>query len=153
MIMPLPRSTRVLLGVVLGLLWACSSATDATNIADPTLDFDSAQIRWTTSHPSTYSFEVITYTAMLPSSGFYHVEVTDNRVATVRSDSTGALVAASFGFTVDELWARLNWARGQGDGVSSLRFSREGVPIQAMTGSFANDGGVYYELRNFVPHL
>jgi hypothetical protein len=141
-----------LLGAAIILLAACSSATDATPVADASLDFESARIRWAASHPSSYGFDFIAYTAMLPSADFHHVEVAGGRVTTVRSQSTGVLVGNSVGFTIDDLWARLITAKSQGESLSHLYFNSAGVPIEVMIGSFANDGGVHYEVRNFVPH-
>lgn len=151
--MPLLRSTRALLCAAIAIVGACSSVTgvpDATDIADPTLDFDSAQLRWAAAHPSNYGFDFIVHTAMVPSAGFHHVDVQNGRVAIVFRYPGGEHVDAKNGFTVDTLWARLNAAKRQGESLSQLRFSTDGVPLEAMTGSFANDGGVHYELRNFA---
>lgn len=153
--MPLPRTNQILLGAAIAVLAACSSVTgvaDATDVVDPTLDFDSAQMRWVAVRPSNYGFDFITHTAMVPSAGFHHVEVLDGRVATVWSYSTGGgtFASASYGLTIDSLWARFNRAKSQGETLTSLRFSTEGVPLEAMVGSFANDGGVHYEVRNFM---
>jgi hypothetical protein len=150
--MPLLRSTRALLCSAIVIVAACSSITevpDARDVEDPTLDFNSAQLRWAATHASSYGFDVIVQTAMVPSAGFHHVDVQNGRVVSVVSYSTGERVAVSNGFTIDALWERLNAAKRQGE-LSQLRFSTDGVPLEAMTGSYANDSGTHYELRNFV---
>jgi hypothetical protein len=147
--MHLARSTRILLCTAIALLGACSSATEPVV---PTLDFDAAEARWATSHPSSYSFDYISYSAMLPTQGFFRVDVTNGSVVRVMSYSTGAFVATTAGFTIDDLWARIKQAKSAGETLSELRFSVDGVPLDAMIGSFANDGGVRYQLRNYVPH-
>jgi hypothetical protein len=147
--MRLPGPSHVLFSAVIALLGACSSVTEPIV---PTLDFDAAQARWASSHPSSYSFDYISYSAMLPTQGFFRVDVTNGSVVRVMSYSTGAFVATTAGFTIDDLWARIKQAKSAGETLSELRFSVDGVPLDAMIGSFANDGGVRYQLRNYVPH-
>jgi hypothetical protein len=70
-------------------------------------------------------------------------------VVELRRVETAELLPLAGGFTIDQLWDRLAAARAAGETLTELRFSLHGLPIQAMVGSFANDGGVLYRLRAY----
>ena len=119
-------------------------------VPDPTLTFDTARARWLASRPASYTFEFDAANAMVPSPGFARVTVAGGALVEVRRVESGELLALGHGFTIDQLWERLAAARAAGEAVSELQFSVEGIPIRAMVGTFANDGGVLYRLRAYT---
>jgi uncharacterized protein DUF6174 len=139
-----PRPTLRSLAAAFLLLPACSSGTG------PDSDLEAAHIRWSRTHPTDYSFEFAMATAWFPPSGYYWVDVRDGNVIAARHVATGDPVLVQNAFTIDDLWERLIAARNRGESLTELRFSREGVPLEAMIGTFADDGGVHYAVRNFV---
>jgi hypothetical protein len=130
-------------------LSACRSSTSPELVPDPSLSFDAAYARWTAARPTDYTFEFDVANAWVPSPGFSRVTVTDGRVVEVHQLQSGESMPVAAGFTIDQLWVRLIAARAAGETLSELQYSREGIPIQAMVGSFASDGGVFYRLRAF----
>lgn len=143
------RSPRLLGAVVLALTGCTSSTAPGVLVLDPRLDLDAAHARWTALNAREYTFEVQTETAMLPSRGFLRIDVADGRVTRVRLADTGIPVEVVWAFTIDDLWTRLLSARAQRKDLTELRFSVEGIPIEAMVGSFADDSGVRYRVRRF----
>jgi hypothetical protein len=131
------------------LLVACSSSTAPDLVADPTLGFDTARARWTATRPADYTFEFDAQGAWFPSPGYYHATVVGGRLVDLRLAATGAPADLVNGFTIDQLWDRLAAAKSTGEPLTDLQFSVQGIPIQAMVGTFANDGGVRYRLRAF----
>jgi hypothetical protein len=77
--------------------------------------------------------------------------VTRGRAVDVRLASSDEPLALSAGLTIDQLWDLLIAARARGETLAELQYSGEGIPIRAMMGSFADDGGVLYRLRAFEP--
>ena len=145
--MALSSFTRRTLGACTLALAACSSGTGP----DTHADLDAARIRWVTGRPSDYTFEYATATAALPGrDGWYRVEVRGGSVASARHLDTGTSVPANVALTVDRIWDRILAARARGEPVTSLRFDGNGVPLSAMVGTFANDGGVHYSVRRFT---
>ena len=145
--MALPSLARRTLAICAVALTGCSSGTDP----EERLDLETARSRWLAAGVRDYTFEYATATVVLPGpSGFYRVDVRDGSAVSARYVDTGAVVPASTALTVDGIWARILAARAAGEPVTSLRFDRRGVPLQAMVGSFANDGGVHYSVRRFT---
>jgi hypothetical protein len=138
----LPLATSLVAAV------ACSSASTP----DPTFDydFDAARARWAGARPSSYSFELLVTTAWVRPDGFDRIDVQNGVVAAVRHLDTGATRPAAGAPTIDSIYAQLAAARARGEALSQLRFDRAGVPLEAMYGTFANDGGVHYEVRGFT---
>jgi hypothetical protein len=134
-------------------LSACMSSTSPDSspelVPDPSLSFETAHARWTAARPTGYTFELDVQGAMVPSPGFARVTVSDGRLVDVRRAATGEPISLAAGFTIDQFWDRLIAARAAGETVAELQYSREGIPIQAMVGTFANDGGAFYRLRAF----
>ena len=149
------RSLR-LLGAVMLALAGCTSSTEpgfhGDLVFDPVLDLDAAHARWTALNVRSYTFEVQTEPSMLQSPGFLRIDVTEGRVTRARLADTGRAVEPFWALTIDELWTRLLSARARGEQMTQLRFSFEGIPIEAMVGSFANDSGVRYRVRSFAAH-
>jgi hypothetical protein len=131
------------------VLAACSSSTAPQLEADPSLSFDAARARWAAAHPASYTFELDARNAWGTSPGWRVATVVDGVLTEVRLVSTGERLGLDYGYTIDELWNRLATARSAGEAVSQLEFSAEGIPISAMVGTFANDGGVEYVVRTF----
>ena len=138
------RPTLRSLAAALLLLTACDSGTG------PDGDLEAAYLRWSSTRPARYSFEFAIETAWFPPSGYYSVDVRDGTVIAARQVATGDPILAQNAFTIDDLWERILDARDRGESLTRLRFSREGVPLEAMIGTFADDGGVHYSVRNFV---
>jgi hypothetical protein len=132
-------------------LSACVSDVTAPDlVADPALSFDEAHARWLSVRPPDYSFEFEAQGAMVPSPGFFRATVLGGRLVEVSRAWSGEIAPIEQGFTIDQLWERLSAARARGEPLSELQFSREGIPMRATAGSFANDGGVRYQLRAYV---
>ena len=120
---------------------SCSSATEPQSGG---VDF--ARVLWLGSHPRTYSYEVAV-TAFFGTPGSVRVQVSDGRVVSAR-DSTGQTVA-NFDLTVDDIWDDLLAARARNE-LNSAKFGQRGVPVEVDLGTWANDGGVHYSVRNFA---
>ena len=127
---------------------ACSSATEPDGTFDH--DLDAARERWAAARPGDYAFELRITTAWFPPGGYTRTEVRDGAVVAVRRVETGEPLAITNALTIDGIHAALAWARERGEPLSQLRFDRDGVPLEAMSGTFANDGGVRYEVRRFT---
>ena len=147
---PVSSAARRLLAAAI-LLTACSSSTAPVLEADPGLTFDAAHARWLASRPASYTFEFDTFNAWGTSPGPRRAKIVDGLLSEVILLSSGAPLALEQGFTIDQLWERLETARSGGESVTELQFSAQGIPIRAMVGTFANDGGVRYVLRTFAP--
>ncbi len=137
-----------LLGVAFALLAACSSVTE---VADATLDLDAAHARWMSTHPASYTFDFNSQGSAFPTPEYYRVEVTNNRITAVTRLPTGEPVVVTRALSIDDLWVVLTSARARGEPLSSLEFSSAGVPLLAVVGSFANDSGTSYRIRNYTP--
>jgi hypothetical protein len=147
--MSLRRPLVQLLGTVV-VLAGCGSSTAPDALSpDPTLNLNSAYAVWTAFHPSSYRFQMDTQGSWMPSPGFIEIEVSGGRVTAAHNTHTGAPVQIEYLLTIDGLWSRLLSARAQGTSLSDLRFSRQGVPVEAMVGSFADDSGIRYQVRSF----
>jgi hypothetical protein len=141
---------RLMVGTLAAfILSACTSTTSPELVPDASLTFETAHARWTAARPTDYTFEFDVQGAMVPSPGFAQVTVTDGRIVDVRRQRSGEPLLLAQGFTIDQLWDRLIAARAAGEALTELQYSREGIPIQAMVGTFANDGGSFYRLRAF----
>jgi hypothetical protein len=149
---------RLLTGTLAALvvLSACRSTTAPDQlpglVADPSLDLDAAHVRWVTVRPFAYTFEFVVLNAMVPSTGYVRVAVSDGRVVSVKRVESGEPLPVTTGLTLDQLWDRLIAARAAGESLSELQFSQEGIPIQATVGTFANDGGLLYRVRGYAPN-
>jgi hypothetical protein len=130
---------------------ACSSSTSPLLLKDPSLNELTARAHWIAFRPSSYSFEFIVQSAWFAAPDFARVTVTDGRVSAVRYVNTGEQLPLERGFTIDALYDQFDAARARGESITDLEFSAQGIPIQAMIGTFANDGGVYYRIRTFSP--
>jgi hypothetical protein len=141
---------RLFVGTLVAVaLSGCASSTSPDLAPDPSLSFDTAYARWTAVAHTNYAFEFDQQGSWVPSPGFIRATVTDGRLTDLHLVDSHEVVPLTAGFTIDQLWGRLIAARASGESLAELQFSRDGVPIQAMVGSFANDGGVFYRVRSF----
>jgi hypothetical protein len=151
--MRFPRRQLNFFAAVSLILAACTPSTAPVGLTvDPSVDFDAARAQWTAGHASAYTFEVETLNSMVPSIGYVRIDVVNGHVSSARTANTGAPVPLTSAFTIDDLWSRLLSARARAVTPIDVHFSREGIPVDAMVGSFANDSGVRYLVRSFVPH-
>ena len=142
------RRLLSLVVAVLALLPACSSSTAPGELVpDQSLTFETAHARWEATRQPDYSFDFDIQTAWLPTPLSAQVIVVGNQVADVRRG--GGSAPLNLGFTVDQLWDQMAAARAAGRPLTDLQFSREGIPMEVMIGSFADDSGVRYHLRNY----
>ncbi len=132
------------------LIAACSSATALADDAEFDRDFDAARRRWLAARPTNYTFDFHAQSAWFPPGDYTRIEVRDGRIVAARNATTGDPQPTDHLQTIDELWAVLVAARERGETLSQLRFNRLGVPLDAMVGTFADDGGVHYSVRRFV---
>ena len=145
-----PRSlTSRLTSAVLLAAAACAAEPTA---ADETFDtdLDAARARWVAARPSDYSFELRVNTAWFPPRGYDLVIVRNGAVASVRRLDTGEGLPTANAYTIDGIYDVLASYRARGEPLARLRFNADGVPLEAMAGSFANDGGVAYQVRAFT---
>ena len=134
------------------VLGACGTATTAPElVVDPALTFDAAHARWVTFRPANYSFEFNEQGSWFFTPGYSRATVADGRLVALRPVGWHERVSPGAGFTIDELWERLTAARTRGEMLSNLQFSREGIPVLAIVGDHAVDGGMTYRLRAFAP--
>jgi hypothetical protein len=140
------RSLRAL--VASAFLAACSSATGVDESFDA--DLDAARARWSAARPREYAYELSIATVWFPPQGFRRIEVRNDSVVAVRRVETGESLPREHELTIDGIYAQLARARDRGEALSALRFDAAGVPLEAMSGSFANDGGVHYAVRRFT---
>ena len=147
--MNLLRRTRLLAALVLAA--ACASSTEPGSLkADPSLDLASAHTRWLAVHPSSYTAEISVAGSMLPPAGYVRVTVINGTVTDARLVSNGTPVDLTTAPTVDGVWASLLQAQAMHEPITDAQFTSDGIPIHAMRGTFANDGGVAYAIRSFV---
>jgi hypothetical protein len=108
-------------------------------------DLDFAYARWSSYHPSSYSFD-LSIGAFVSAPGPIHIIVANGKmISSVRQSGppfTGF-------FTIDTLWTRILSARASGT-LNSAEFTITGVPTDVDTGDWALDSGVHYAIRNFV---
>lgn len=134
------------------VLGACGTALTAPElVVDPALTFDAAHARWVAFRPANYSFEFNVQGSWFLSPGYSRATVVDGRLVAVRPVGWRKQVSPTDGFTIDELWVRLVAARTSGEMFPHLQFSREGIPVVAIVGDHAVDGGMTYRLRAFAP--
>ncbi len=86
----------------------------------------------------------------MPSRGYTRIDVRNDSVIAVRTADGDAPLARGAGVTIDGIYAQLAAARDRGESLTALRFDAAGVPLEAMVGTFANDGGVHYAVRRFT---
>jgi uncharacterized protein DUF6174 len=122
-------------------------AAGCASPAEPhTNDVAFAHAQWLALHPSSYSFNLwIGAFASIP--GPIHITVANGQM-TSALDPTGTPLQLS-AITIDGLWARILSARQNGT-LNSAEFSLSGVPTDVDMGTWANDGGVHYTVRNFA---
>jgi uncharacterized protein DUF6174 len=101
---------------------------------------------WLARRPQAYSFDVAV-TAFFSAPGYVRVRVSDGQAVDAR-DSSGQTVA-NFNLTIDDIWNNVEAARVRNE-VNAIRFDERGVPVEADIGTWANDGGVHYSVRNFA---
>ena len=101
---------------------------------------------WLARHPRAYSYEV-EITAFYSVPGYVRVQVSDGRAVDAR-DSSGQTVA-NFDLTIDDIWNDVEAARARNE-VNAIRFDERGVPIDVDIGTWANDGGMHFSVRNFA---
>jgi Family of unknown function (DUF6174) len=137
---------------VAALALLAAAACDAgPTAADETFDsdLDAARARWVAARPSDYSFELRVNTAWFPPRGHDLIIVRNGAVASVRRLDSGESLPTANAYTIDGIYEVLASFRARGEPLARLRFNADGVPLEAMAGSFANDGGVAYEVRAF----
>src|SRR3954469_17733125 len=120
---------------------ACSSSTSPLLIGDHSLTEQTAHARWIEFRPASYSFEFIVQSVWFAAPDFARFTVTDGQVTAVRYVNTGEQLPLERGFTIDALYGQFDAARARGESITDLEFTAQGIPIQAMIGTFANDGG------------
>jgi hypothetical protein len=130
------------LGLTTLLIIGCASST-----APRTNDVAFAYARWSGFHPSSYSFDLSTRSAMLSSPGADHITVANGQMVSVLDPSGTRIQFVAF--TIDTLWARIRAAQQNGT-LNSAEFTLSGVPTDVDMGTWANDGGIHYTIRNFA---
>lgn len=111
-----------------------------------TNDVDFAHAQWLAFHPSSYSFDLsIAAFARIP--GPIHITVANGQMTSAVDASRTPIQFPTI--TIDTIWARILSARQNGT-LNSAEFTMAGVPTDADMGSWANDGGVHYTIRNFA---
>ena len=128
----------------------CSSVVAVIDDREFDRDFDAARRRWLAARPADYTFDFHLQTAWFPPGDYTRIEVRDGRVVAARNARTGAPSPIEHLRTIDEIWDRLVAARDRRETLSQLRFNLIGAPLDAMVGTFANDGGVHYSVRRFT---
>src|SRR4051812_41413104 len=108
------RFLRISFVLLTALAAACSSITEA-DTPDMSLDLDSARARWAATHPSNYSFELTTSTAMMPPQGPYQIEVRNAQVVSVGGAGVRPDLYMNSAQTVDSLYVRMTNARANGE--------------------------------------
>jgi hypothetical protein len=69
-------------------------------------------------------------------------------VVVAATDSEGSPIEG-YSLTLDTLWAHVLSARSRGE-LNSALFDWQGVPIKVDWGDWALDGGIRYQVQNFV---
>ena len=127
--------------VIAVLAAGCGSATEPH-----TSDVAFAHAQWLGFHPASYSFD-LSMQASTPPSGPVHITVTNGLRSSALDQSATPL--EFWDVTIDTIWAQILSARQSGM-LNSAEFTMSGVPTDVDMGSWANDYGVHYTIRNFT---
>lgn len=110
-------------------------------------DVDIAHEQWLANHPETYTFEVATVTSINTNTGFYRIQVSNGQVVAA-VDPEGKPVP-DVTFTLDNLWDYVLAAHQKAE-LNRAVFNEHGVPLEVDFGTWSNDSGVHYSIRNFA---
>jgi hypothetical protein len=148
------RRPFALTSLALVLAVGCSTSTAPVDplIPDPTLDVATAHARWRAFGAIGYTFEIEVQGSSLPSPGYYYVVVEAGKVTSAHLMVNAEPRHPREVPSIDQLWAYILSAAASKQ-LYEPTFTRDGIPITVMTGSFANDSGTRFTIRSFAVHL
>jgi hypothetical protein len=134
-------------GLLLGLLVISSACGTATAPGAVSSDVSEARRRWLAFAPTDYTFLSRTTTSWVPLGGrFQFVTVRGGWVVSSVDFITGAPRDTRGQFTLSGLWTLIDHGGDEHRQLAEVLFDERGVPVRLMNGTFANDGGMLYEV-------